>query len=144
MDCILVWVRSFQNSGCYGNLKVLLTYNVESGVQLFFWDIFNHIIFKLAGNQDKHKVSNRFEFQQDQTTHFRVMCPWVQIKNCSFQYNLVKLANNQDRHRVSAELTNSVMSCQQLVMLELFAPECRKKTKQHICNFPQSSCFTYM
>ena len=31
--------------------------------------IFDQIIIKVAGNQDKHKSSDVFDFGQDQTTH---------------------------------------------------------------------------
>ena len=33
------------------------------------------MIFKLEGNQDSHKISDEFEFRQDQTLHFGVTCP---------------------------------------------------------------------
>ena len=38
--------------------------------------IFNRIIIKVAGNQDRHKSSNEFDFGPDQTTNFGVTCPW--------------------------------------------------------------------
>ena len=37
------------------------------------------IFFKLAGNQDRHKISDEFEFQLDRISHFRVTCPWRRI-----------------------------------------------------------------
>ena len=39
--------------------------------------IFDQIIMKVAGNQDRHKSSDEFEFGLNQTTHFGVACPWV-------------------------------------------------------------------
>ena len=39
--------------------------------------IFNWIIIKVAGNQDRRKSSDEFDFGPDQTTHFRVTCPWM-------------------------------------------------------------------
>ena len=39
--------------------------------------IFDQIIRKVAGNQDRHKSSVEFDFGPDQTTHFGVICPWV-------------------------------------------------------------------
>ena len=39
--------------------------------------IFDQIIRKVAGNQDRHKNSVEFYFGPDQTTHFGVTCPWV-------------------------------------------------------------------
>ena len=39
--------------------------------------IFDQIIIKVAGNQDRHKSSVEFNFGPNQTTHFGVTCPWV-------------------------------------------------------------------
>ena len=39
--------------------------------------IFDWIIIKVAGNQDRHKSSDEFDFGLDQTTHFEVTCPWM-------------------------------------------------------------------
>ena len=39
--------------------------------------IFDRIIFKVAGNQGRHKSSDEFDFWPDQTTHFGVTCPWM-------------------------------------------------------------------
>ena len=39
--------------------------------------IFDWIIIKVAGNQDKHKSSVEFDFGPNQPTHFGVTCPWV-------------------------------------------------------------------
>ena len=35
--------------------------------------IFDRIFVKLAGNQDRHKISDEFEFRPDRINHFRVM-----------------------------------------------------------------------
>ena len=37
--------------------------------------IFDRIIIKVAGNQERHKSSDEFDFGPDQTTHFGVTCP---------------------------------------------------------------------
>ena len=37
--------------------------------------IFDRIIIKVAGNQDRHKSSDEFDFGPDQTTNFGVTCP---------------------------------------------------------------------
>ena len=37
--------------------------------------IFDRIIIKVAGNQDRHKSSDEFDFRPDQATHFGVICP---------------------------------------------------------------------
>ena len=39
--------------------------------------IFDQIIIKVAGNQDRHKSLEEFDFGPDQTTHFGVTCPWM-------------------------------------------------------------------
>ena len=39
--------------------------------------IFDGIIIKVAGNQDRHKSLVEFDFRLNQTTHFGVTCPWV-------------------------------------------------------------------
>ena len=39
--------------------------------------IFDRIIIKVAGNQDRHKSSVKIDFGPNQTTHFGVTCPWV-------------------------------------------------------------------
>ena len=39
--------------------------------------IFDRIIIKVAGNEDKHKSLVEFDFGLNQTTHFGVTCPWV-------------------------------------------------------------------
>ena len=41
---------------------------------------FGLILFILAGNENMHKISDKFEFQPDQTTDYRVSCPWVSKK----------------------------------------------------------------
>ena len=39
--------------------------------------IFDRIIIKVAGNQDRHKSSVEFDFGPNQTTQFGVTCPWI-------------------------------------------------------------------
>ena len=39
--------------------------------------IFDRIIIKVAGNQDRHKSWHEFDVGPDQTTHFGVTCPWM-------------------------------------------------------------------
>ena len=40
---------------------------------------FDWIFVKLAGNKDRHKSSNEFEFGPDRIIHFGVIRPWAQI-----------------------------------------------------------------
>ena len=39
--------------------------------------IFDWIIIKVAGNQNRHKSLFEFDYGPNQTTHFGVICPWV-------------------------------------------------------------------
>ena len=39
--------------------------------------IFDRIIIKVAGNMDRHKSLDEFDFGPDQTTNFGVTCPWM-------------------------------------------------------------------
>ena len=39
--------------------------------------IFNRILITVAGNQDRHKSTDEFDFGPDQTTNFGVTCPWM-------------------------------------------------------------------
>ena len=51
--------------------------------------IFDWIIIKVAGNQDRHKSLVEFDFGPNQTTHFGVTCPWV--KKISHFWTLISL-----------------------------------------------------
>ena len=74
--------------------------------------VFNKILFLLAGNEDMHKISDKFEFRPDQTTDYGVSCleplkkshrvimeTWC-LHSSSFIFDriIIKVASNQDRH----------------------------------------------
>ena len=42
---------------------------------------FDWVFVKLAGNEDRHKSSNKFEFGSDRIIYFGVICPWAPIFN---------------------------------------------------------------
>ena len=42
--------------------------------------VFDPILFILAGNEDMHKISDKFEFWPDWTTDYGVSCPWASKK----------------------------------------------------------------
>ena len=42
---------------------------------------FDWVFVKLAGNEDRHKSWNKFEFGSDRIIHFGVICPWAPIFN---------------------------------------------------------------
>ena len=37
--------------------------------------VFDPFLFVLAGKEDMHKISDKFEFRQDRTTDYGVSCP---------------------------------------------------------------------
>ena len=39
--------------------------------------VFDQIIIKVAGNQDRHKSLDELDFGPDQTTNFGITCPWM-------------------------------------------------------------------
>ena len=56
--------------------------------------IFDRIIIKVAGNQDRHKSLVEFDIGPNQTTHFGVTCPWVQkFHTFELEYLWSQLAN---------------------------------------------------
>ena len=80
--CIKSWVSS--NFGQIGPLTTELAalerlknfpkpYNGKCCLHASLF-IFDRIIIKVAGNQDRHKSSDEFDFGLDQTTHFGVTC----------------------------------------------------------------------
>ena len=66
--------RLDQNSVFHGLRKHPLTYNWETMSPPFLC-CFLSDIFKLAANEDKHKISHKSEFRPDRTTPYRVRCP---------------------------------------------------------------------
>ena len=78
--CIRFWGRLDQNSGFHGNRKPPLTYNGENDVSAFSRLFFVSDLFILAGNEDMHKISDKFEFWLDRTTDNGVSCPWASKK----------------------------------------------------------------
>ena len=65
--CIRFWGRLDQNSGFHGNRKPPSTYNGKNDLHLFSF-AFDPLLFILAGNEDMHKISDKFEFWPDRTT----------------------------------------------------------------------------
>ena len=54
------------NSGFHGNRKPPLTYGKQC-LHLFSV-VFDPILFILAGNEDMHKISDKFKFRPDRTS----------------------------------------------------------------------------
>ena len=83
---IRVWGRLDQNSVFHGNRKPPLTYNGENDVSTFFLVVFDPILFIRAGNEDMHKISDKFEFRPHRTTDYRVSC-LQRLKNFPYTSN---------------------------------------------------------
>ena len=43
--------------------------------------IFDQIFIRLAGNEDSHKILDKFDFGSDQSIHLRVTCHLVSIRH---------------------------------------------------------------
>ena len=73
---IRFWGRLDQNSGFHGNRN---PHWVQWGKQCLhlFSVAFYLIVFILAGNEDMHKISDKFEFLPDRTTDYQVIRPWA-------------------------------------------------------------------
>ena len=68
--CIMFWGRLDQNSGAHRLIMGKCCLHASSF-------IFDRIIVKVAGNQDRHKSLVKFDFGLNQTYRFGVTCPWV-------------------------------------------------------------------
>ena len=61
----------------------------------------NSISIKLTGNEDRHKISDKFELRPDLINHFGVTCP-VTVPQVSDPCPLGQLVTcNEDRHKIS-------------------------------------------
>ena len=56
----------------YSPLSISIDFEWE---KWFFSVTMNSIVIKLTGNEDRHKISDEFKFQQYPTSHFGVTCP---------------------------------------------------------------------
>ena len=75
--------------------------------------IFDRIIIKVAGIQDRHKSSVEFDFGSSQTTNFGVTCPrvtkishvwtWISLKLVGQSWSNFMCTCNEDMHKVSDE-----------------------------------------
>ena len=77
--CIMFWGWLNQNSGVHGNRKPHWLI-MGKMVSPLFSVAFDLILFILAGNEDMHKISDKFEFRPDQTTDYGFSCPWASKK----------------------------------------------------------------
>ena len=82
-DCIRFWGRLDQISGFHGNrnphwLTIWKTKSPPFLVFFFFFFFFFYLIlFILAGNEDMHNITDKFEFLPDRTTDYGVIRPWA-------------------------------------------------------------------
>ena len=103
----------------------------------FFSVAIDPILFKLAGNEDRHNILDEFEFRPDLTTDYGVSCPWASEKipidlqwekqshyvfSAVFDRILFILAGNEDIHKSLYENFGQIPS----LTTELAALECLK------------------
>ena len=84
--CLRFWGRLDQNFGFHGNRKPPLTYNGENDVSTFSRLFLIQSFLYLQVMWTWHKISDKFEFQPDRTTDYRVSCPWG-LKIFPYTYN---------------------------------------------------------
>ena len=74
--------------------------------------IFDQIFIRLTGNEDSHKILDKFDFGADRTIHLRVTCPLVfhrlTVGKCCradsdfiSYWIFIKFADNEYRHEIS-------------------------------------------
>ena len=114
---IMFWDRLGQTPGFHGNRKrpwLIIGKTMSPPFLCFF---FYQIFLELAGNEDRHKIWDEFEFRPDRTSPYRVRCPWasekfptdimgkwcLQPSSFIFDRIFVKLSGNQDSHQISDE-----------------------------------------
>ena len=61
--------------GYHGNRNLPLTYNGKNAVSLVFSVTFNRIFVKFADDEDRHTISDEFEFGSGQSFHYGVIRP---------------------------------------------------------------------
>ena len=74
--CLRFWGRSDQNCGYHGN-RNSHWHIIRKTVSPDFSVTFNWIFVKLAGNEDRHKISEELEFGPGWTFHYWVVRPWA-------------------------------------------------------------------
>ena len=72
-------------SSNFGQIPLLTTElaaleHLKNRCRHFFSVAIDQIHFKFVGNEDMHNISKEFEFRPDQTTDYRVICPWMSKK----------------------------------------------------------------
>ena len=77
--CIMFWGRLDQNPGVHGNRNShwrIMGKMVSPSFLGCFWSD----PFILAGDENRHKISDEIEFWPDRTTHYGVSCHWTSKK----------------------------------------------------------------
>ena len=89
----------------------------------------NSDFIKLKGNEDRHKISERFEFWSYMTSHFGVICPSAVKKNDVSSFSQSPLIGSLSKLQVMRtgikNRTSSNLGQIRLFTLELFALEHR-------------------
>ena len=86
---------------------------------------FDRVFVKLAGNEDRHKSSNEFEFGSDRNIHFGVICPWAGIFNPRGYIHVLNYENNcikSDFKEISLKLATNGKSDKAFLWTPKFSP----------------------
>ena len=67
-------------TSCHSNRKLLVTYNGKTVSPRYNTFSFDPISIKLAGNEDRYKISDEFEFRPGRTTHLNDIFSVIYVK----------------------------------------------------------------
>ena len=133
---IRFWGRLDQNSGFHGNRNpqwLIMGKTMSPPFLVFF---FYPILFILAGNEDMHKISDKFEFLPVRTTDYGVIRPWAFPLTLNWENGVsifsqllwIQTSSNLQEMRTDIKSrTGSNFGCIWPVILELPALQRRKK-----------------
>ena len=86
---------------------------------------FDWVFVKLAGNEDRHKSSNKFDFGSDRIIHFGVIFPWAPIFNPRGHMHVLNHEQNcikSDLKEISSKLTTNGWSNKAFLLTSKFCP----------------------
>ena len=99
-------------------------------IHLFSFNL-NSVSIKLTGNEDRHKILDKFELRSDLIKHFGVTCHWV-VEKVMFPFNqiVLKLACNYNRHKISEEFKFQLDRTAGFAVKCHWVPKKKKKKKK--------------
>ena len=81
LPVVWIWVGSDVSLRSYSPLSVPIDFEWGKWCLHLFSITMNSVFIKLTGKEDRHKISDEFEFRSYLTIHFGVTCPWAVKKN---------------------------------------------------------------